>query len=79
MTNFAFCLQIGPESYKWGSSVRSVDLGRICKPDPKQKMATREVCILCSILNVLLFLEVNFIQIKASVMFFGCCFYITIV
>ena len=57
---------------------RSVDLWCVCKPHPQRKTATQEVSRLWHILNMLLFLEVNFTEIKASVTLFANCFYITI-
>ena len=41
-------------------------------------MIKRELSRLCFISSVLLFLEINFIQIEASVtLFVFCCFYLT--
>ena len=51
----------------------SVDLKCMWEPHSYWKIATREASKLCSISNILLFLEVNFIKIKASVMLFAFC------
>ena len=62
------CLQINPESYEWGLSVRSVDLKR----NPKRRMIIGEFNRLCSaISSVSLFLEINITQIEASVTLFS--------
>ena len=77
MKNCAVCIQIDMEYFEWGLSVRLVDLyaGQM---HPSAENGNMGNCRLCSILNVLLFLEVNFAKIKASMKLFAyCCFYIT--
>ena len=66
MKNVAVCLQIDPESHEWDLSAGS------CTGKWQHE---RLADYIWSILNVLLFLEVNFTEMKASVTLFSCyCF-----